>query len=278
MTRMPRASSTSWNRSRSPVTTSTGSGERAARVPITSSASNPGCPAMTSPDASSTSSISGTCAASAGGTSSPPSAARRCALYDGTAWTRKAGRQSASQHATSRAGCRARTSRVIMSSSPRTALTGVPSGAWTVSGTPKNARKYSEAVSSNMSEPTLPSNHAGRGALDQQHDLAVDDLDLLLGQRAGSRAGHHRAVGDLEPAAMAGAVDGAAGHLVHDAAHVGADRTEGVVLTADRLGHDDPRRAEDHAGAHRDLPGGAERHLGDPGLLPGRTAGLRGRG
>ena len=39
-------------------------------------------------------------------------------------------------HATRRAGCRARTRRVIMSSSPRTAFTGVPSAAVTVSGTP----------------------------------------------------------------------------------------------------------------------------------------------
>ena len=38
-----------------------------------------------------------------------------------------------------------------MSSSPRTALTGVPSGALTESGTPKNARKYSDAVSSSRS-------------------------------------------------------------------------------------------------------------------------------
>src|SRR5580700_1842184 len=234
---MPRASSTSWNRSRSPVTTSTGSVERAARVAITSSASNPGCPATASPAACSTSSITGTCTASAGGVSSDaPSGARRCALYEETAATRKAGRQSASQHATSRVGCRARTSRVIMSSSPRTALTGVPSGARTVSGTPKNARKYNEALSSSISEPTLSSCHAGQRGSGQQHDLAVDDLDLLLGQRAGCGAGHHRAVGDLEPASMAGAVDGAAGHLVDDAAHVRAYRTERPVLPADGLG------------------------------------------
>ena len=35
----------------------------------------------------------------------------------------------------------------MKSSSPRTALTGVPSGAVTLSGTPKKARKYSDAVS-----------------------------------------------------------------------------------------------------------------------------------
>src|SRR5580704_13889467 len=136
---------------------------------------------MTSPEASSTASISGTCAARAGGTSSPPSADNRCALYEGTAATRKAGRQSASQHATSRVGCRARTSRVIMSSSPRTALTGVPSGARTVSGTPKNARKYSEAESSNISEPTLPSCHAGQAAQDNSTTLPSTILICLLG-------------------------------------------------------------------------------------------------
>jgi hypothetical protein len=38
-----------------------------------------------------------------------------------------------------------------MSRNPRTALTGVPSGARTESGTPKNARKYSEAESSSIS-------------------------------------------------------------------------------------------------------------------------------
>ena len=38
-----------------------------------------------------------------------------------------------------------------MSSSPRTAFTGVPSGAFTESGTPKYARKYSDAVSSSSS-------------------------------------------------------------------------------------------------------------------------------
>ena len=39
----------------------------------------------------------------------------------------------------------------MKSSSPRTALTGVPSGAGTVSGTPKKARKYSDGVSSSIS-------------------------------------------------------------------------------------------------------------------------------
>src|SRR5688500_7050400 len=65
--------------------------------------------------------------------------------------TRNAGRQSSSQHATSRLGRRVATRRAVMSSRPRTALTGVPSGARTESGTPKKARKYSEAVSSRRS-------------------------------------------------------------------------------------------------------------------------------
>ena len=47
----------------------------------------------------------------------------------------------------------------MKSSSPRTALTGVPSGAVTLSGTPKKARKYSEAVSS-RSRRALGRGHA----------------------------------------------------------------------------------------------------------------------
>ncbi|EPJ40492.1 putative 5'-3' exonuclease [Streptomyces afghaniensis 772] len=41
----------------------------------------------------------------------------------------------------------------MKSSSPRTAFTGVPSGAFTESGTPKKARKYREAVSRSISRP-----------------------------------------------------------------------------------------------------------------------------
>lgn len=40
-----------------------------------------------------------------------------------------------------------------MSMRPRTAFTGVPSGAFTDSGTPKKARKYSDGVSSSISPP-----------------------------------------------------------------------------------------------------------------------------
>jgi hypothetical protein len=50
------ASSTSWNRSRSPVTTSTGMPSvRATIVPMTSSASYPGDPTQAMPNASSSS-------------------------------------------------------------------------------------------------------------------------------------------------------------------------------------------------------------------------------
>ena len=107
---------------------------------MTSSASNPGYPATASPETRSSSSITGTWAASAGGVSSVPSSARRCSLYDGIAATRKAGRQSASRQAMSRLGGLAVTRRPMVSSRPRTAFTGVPSGARTVAGTPKNAR------------------------------------------------------------------------------------------------------------------------------------------
>jgi enoyl-CoA hydratase/carnithine racemase len=61
--------------------------------------------------------------------------------------TRQAGRQSASIAATSRVGDVVEINRAMASMSPRTAFTGVPSGAVTDSGTPKNDRKYSEGVS-----------------------------------------------------------------------------------------------------------------------------------
>ena len=138
------SSRTTCMRSRSPLTTSTGSVRSAAHsVPITSSASWPSAPAVASPAAASTSRITGTCGSSPPGTTSgtptgavsgPP--ATRCALYVGSAFTRNAGRQSRSRHATSRPGRRSVSSRETMSQNPRTALTGVPSGAVIDSGTP----------------------------------------------------------------------------------------------------------------------------------------------
>ena len=79
-------------------------------------------------------------------------ATTRCALYDGSRSTRHCGRQSSSQQQTRSVGWYSPTRRAFMSRSPRTALTGVPSGA-EISGTPKNARKYIDAVSRSMSRP-----------------------------------------------------------------------------------------------------------------------------
>jgi hypothetical protein len=61
------------------------------------------------------------------------------------------------------------TSRAMKSSSPLTALTGVPSGAVIDSGTPKNARKYRLAASSNIRRLTEnePAMHLRRYARTQ---------------------------------------------------------------------------------------------------------------
>ena len=50
-----------------------------------------------------------------------------------------------------------------MSSSPRTAFTGVPSGALKLSGTPWKARKYNDAVSSSISR--LPGSGVSHAAI-----------------------------------------------------------------------------------------------------------------
>ncbi len=98
---------------------------------------------MAIPAAASSSSSTGTCGASPSGTDSgtpagavPGWPGTRCALYEGSAATRNAGRQSRSRQATSRVGRRSVTSRATMSVNPRIAFTGVPSGAVIVSGTP----------------------------------------------------------------------------------------------------------------------------------------------
>ena len=84
----------------------------------------------------------GICGSSPSGTWSPPSAATRCALYEGSSATRHAGRQSSSSAQIIRSGRRVRTSCASMSRKPRTAFTGVPSGALAAdSGIPKYARK-----------------------------------------------------------------------------------------------------------------------------------------
>src|SRR4029450_12709687 len=109
------------------------------------------------PNASSSSRMIGTCTLSASGTiststpASPlpaPPGASRCVLYDGMSRTRQAGRQSSSRAQMSRPGRRVRISVATKSRKPRTALTGVPSGARAAdSGMPKNARKYRLAES-----------------------------------------------------------------------------------------------------------------------------------
>ena len=89
----------------------------------------------------------GICCSSGSGTSSTSGvspgrgATTRCALYDGSSSTRQAGRQSLSQQQARCVGWYSSTSRLMNSSSPRTAFTGIPLGAVTLSGTPKNARK-----------------------------------------------------------------------------------------------------------------------------------------
>src|SRR3954447_20216481 len=107
------------------------------------------------PNASSTSRMIGTCTSSGSGTSSMSgpdgtSATTRCDLYVGSSSTRQCGRQSLSQQQTSSSGSYCSTSREMKSMKPRTAFTGVPSSA-VISGTPKKARKYIEAESSNSS-------------------------------------------------------------------------------------------------------------------------------
>ncbi len=100
--------------------------------------------------------MTGSWTVSATGTSSAPSvlpAATRWALYDSSSATRNRGRQSASKQATSRVGRISAIWRAKVSSRPRTAFTGVPSGERTDRGTPWKARKYSDGVSSSISRP-----------------------------------------------------------------------------------------------------------------------------
>ena len=113
------------------------------------------------PIAARTSSSTGTCGDSSSGTTSrlaagaavsPPTVIAGCAsatwgvatrwvLYDGISCTRQAGRQSRSRQATTRVGLASAITRLMMSSEPRTALTGRPFGAVIDDGTAKNARK-----------------------------------------------------------------------------------------------------------------------------------------
>src|SRR5215212_6381982 len=83
----------------------------------------------------------------------------------------------------------------MKSSSPRKALTGVPSAARKVSGTPKNARKYNEAVSRSMTlrSPTTESWHdSALGEAGPPHPRAVSAgwPDVLHRHRQGDRPFH----------------------------------------------------------------------------------------
>src|SRR5690349_22330007 len=93
-------------------------------------------------------------------------------------------------HATTECGARSRTRRAIMSMSPRTALTGVPSDAVTDSGTPKNARKYSDGVSSSMSPPTPPSSQLRAVARPGSDDLDGHDAGVVVGVGGAERRQH----------------------------------------------------------------------------------------
>src|SRR5580658_9227433 len=77
--------------------------------------------------------------------------------------------------------------------------------------------------------------------------------DLHGGQREGGRAVHHRSVDGAVLAAVTRAVDGAAAHLVDDAALVGADGGERVEGTGRRLGDHDLLGGEDLAAADGDV-------------------------
>ena len=108
----------------------------------------------------------------------------RCALYVGIRSTRHCGRQSSSQQPTRWVGWYSATSRVMMSSNPRTALTGVPSAALHLSGTPKNARKYSEAESSSIRrsvtrEPATCHARRSRGVWRRER-RQVEDIDRKI--------------------------------------------------------------------------------------------------
>ena len=79
-----------------------------------------------------------------------------------------------------------------------------------------------------------------------------------VGQRAGRRARDDRAGGDRELGAVAGAVDGAVGDLVAQAADVRADRAEALEDVLGRLGDHDLGVGEDLPAADRDVRGLAE--------------------
>src|SRR5690242_17888732 len=114
-------------------------------------------------------------------------------------------------------------------------------------------------------------------ARSRQEDRFSLHRDLLRGQWSRGRARDHRGVGDAVLAAVAGAVDGAVGDLVHRAALMGADRREGLELALLRLGDHDLLLLEDLAAADRDVALLGE-FLAGRGLGGGDRGGGRGGG
>src|SRR5690606_18293006 len=134
-----------------------------------------------------------------------------------------------SMHATSSSGECAFTSVAVMSSSPRTAFTGMPSGAVIDSGTPKKARKYSDGVSRSISPAMWPilasrtDNRAplapeadsaeaerqpygeqagvvgGVGAADRGDHAVQVGREVVAGDRGGGEAGEREPVVDVPP-------------------------------------------------------------------------------
>src|SRR5579859_6333928 len=100
-------------------------------------------------------------------------------------------------------------------------------------------------------------------------DRGALDLDAHRGERRGGRAVHHRAVDDAELAAVARAVDRAAGHGSDDASLMGAHGGEGVEGAGVRLGDHDLLVGQDLAAADGDVRCAGE----DVGRIAGTSPG-----
>src|ERR1700722_17299558 len=113
-----------------------------------------------------------------------------------------------------------------------------------------------------------------------QRDLAACHRDRLGRQRARGGPGDHAAVLDAELAAVTGAVDGAAGDLVHEALQVGADRAEPLELARRGLGDHDLLGREHLPAADRDLARAGQRRAAarTPAVGGLRRRGVAGRG
>ncbi len=97
---------------------------------------------------------------------------------------------------------------------------------------------------------TPGSRNACAGADAPAHARKIDFPFIVIsfaGSGRGAGPCDHRGVGDAVLAAVAGAVDGSVGDLVHRAALMGADRREGLELALLRLGDHDLLLLEDLA-------------------------------